>query len=136
VDVSTPPSQTLTLRPIATTLLGNASISMGRWKPPTRHKTQLWAVEPLQQGKTPGRLGNAVKLTPLHKKTEPCKLRSCESSRQNLTKIMSASCCSSKSLSRTYHNPLAEVPAEGLERCIDKSSGTGSQCHLSAASLE
>jgi len=104
----------------------------------TTDETQmlLRAVEPLQQGKTPGRLGMTVMLTPLHKKTEPRNMRSCESSRQNSTKIVSASSYPSKSLSRTCHTPLAEVPAEGLERCIDKSSQTGSQSHLSGASLE
>jgi len=58
------------------------------------------------------------------------------SSRQNLTMIVSASSCSSKSLSRTCHTRLAEVSAEGLERYIDRSSRTGSQNNLSAASLE
>ena len=96
----------------------------------------LLAVGPLQRGKTPGCLGTTDRSTHLHKKTEPCNLRSCESSRQNSTKIVSASSCSSKSLSRTYHTPLAEVSAEGLERCNDKSSGTGSQSPLSAVSLE
>jgi len=62
-----------------------------------KHKTLLLAVEPLQQGKTPGRLGTTVKSTPLRKKTEPRKLRNYESSRQSLTRIMSAFFCSSRS---------------------------------------
>ena len=96
----------------------------------------MLAVEPLQQERTPGLLGTTDKSTPLHKKTKPRNLRNCESSRQNLTKTVSASSCSSKSLSRTYHTDLAEVSVEELERCIDRSLGTGSQNNLSAAFLE
>jgi len=96
----------------------------------------LLAVEPLQQERTLGLLGMTYWSTALHKMTEPRNLRSCKSSRQNLTKIASASSCSSKSLSRTYHTHLAEVSTGGLERYIDRSSGTGSQNNLSAASLE
>ena len=101
-----------------------------------RRRMPLLAVEPPQQGKTPGRLGTTNRSTHHRKKTEPRNLRSYESSRQNLTKIVSASSCSSRSLSRTCLTRLAEVSAEGLERCIDRSSGTGSQNNLSAASLE
>ena len=92
----------------------------------------LLAVEPLQQGKTPGRLGMTVRSTPLHKKIEPRNLRSYESSRQSLTRIMSASSCSSK----TCLTRLAEVSVDVLERYIDKSSETQSQSSPSAASLE
>ena len=95
----------------------------------------MLAVEPLQHGKTPGRLGTTDRSTHHHKKTEPHYLRSCESSRQNLMRTVRASSCSSRSLSRTCHTLLAEVSAEGLERCTDGSSGTGSQNHPSAASL-
>jgi len=136
VDVFTPPSQTPTPRPTVTTLLGNASISTGRWKPPTRHRTPLLAVELLQQEKTPGRLGTMVKSTPLHRKTEPRNLRSYESSRQNLTKIVSASSCSSKSLSWTCLTRLAEVYADGLKRYIGRLSETKSLSSPSVVSLE
>jgi len=47
MDASTLPSQTTTLSPTATTLLGNASASTERWKPPTKHKTLSPAIEPL-----------------------------------------------------------------------------------------
>ena len=71
-----------------------------------------------------------------HRKTEPHNSRSYGSSRQNLTKIASASSCSSRSSSRTCLTRLAEVSVDGLERYIGRSSGTGSQNNLSAASLE
>ena len=96
----------------------------------------LLAVEPLQQGKTPGRLGTTDRSTPFHRKTGLRNLRSYESSRQSSTKIVSASSCSSKSLSKTCLTRRAEVSVEGLEKCIDRSSGTGSQNNLSATSLE
>ena len=80
--------------------------------------------------------GNDGQVDPLYKKTKPRNLRNCETSRQNLMKTVSASSCLSKSLSRTYHIHLAEVSAEELERCIDRSLGTGSQNNLSAASPE
>jgi hypothetical protein len=136
VDASTPPSRTSTLRPTVTTLLGNASISMGRWKPPTRHMMLLLAVGPLQQGKTPGRLGMTVKSTPLHKKTEPRKLRSYGSSRQSSTRIASALFCLSRSSSRTCLTRLAEVSADGLERYTGRSSETESLSSPLAVSLE
>ena len=118
------------------TLLGSVSMSTERWKPPMRHKMPLRADEPLQQGKTPGRLGMTDRSTHHCKKTEPRNSRSCESSRQNLMKIVSASSCSSRSLSRTCLTHLAEASAEGHERCIDRLSGTGSQNNPSAVSLE
>ena len=134
--VSMPPSRTPTLRPTATTLLGNVSISTEWWKPPMRHKTLLLADEPLQQGKTPGRPGTTVRSTPLHKKTEPHKLRSYESSRQSLTRIASALFYLSRSSSRTCPTRLAEVSVDGLERYIDRSSETESLSSPSVVSLE
>ena len=136
MDVSTQPSRTLTRNPTATTLLGSASISTVRWKPPTRHKTPPQAGEPLQRGKTPGRLGMMVKSTPHRKKTEPHKLRNYESSRQNLTRIVSVLSCSSRSSSRTCLTRLVEVSAGELERCTDRSLETQSQSSPSAVSLE
>ena len=136
MDASTPQSQILTQSPTATTLLGNASTSTGRWKPLTRHKTPLRAVEPLQQGRTPGRLGTMVRSTPLRKMTESCNLRNYESSKQSSTKIASALSCSNKSSSRTTHTRLAKVSADGLERCIGRSSETGNLSSPSAASHE
>ena len=135
-DASTLPNRTPAQNPTATTLLGSAFISTGRWRPPTRHRTLLLAVEPLQQGKTPGRLGTTDRSTPFRRKTEPRNLRSYESSRRNSTKIVSALFCSSKSLSRTCLTRLAEASADGLERCTGRSSETGSQSNLSAAFLE
>ena len=104
----------------------------------TTDETQmlLRAVEPLQQGKTPGRLGMTVKSTPLHKKTEPRNLRSYESSKRSSTKIASALSCLNRSSSRTSHTRLAEVSADGLEKYIDRSSETGSLSSPSAVSLE
>lgn len=77
-----------------------------------------------------------VKSTPLHKRTEPHKQHSYESSRQSLTRITSALFCLSKSSSRTCLTLLAEVSAEGLERCTDRSSETRSLSSSSAVSLE
>jgi len=74
--------------------------------------------------------------THLHKKTEPRNLRSYENSRQSLTKIESATSCSSKSLSRICHTRPVEVFADGLERCTSRSSETESLSSLSAVSLE
>jgi len=68
----------------------------------------LLAAEPLQQGKTLGRLGMTVRWTPLHRKTESRNLRSCESSRQNLTKIVSALFSLNRSSNRTYLTHLAD----------------------------
>jgi len=96
----------------------------------------LPAVEPLRQGKTLGRLGTMDRSTHHRKKTEPRNLRSCENSRQNLMRIVSALSCSSRSLSRTCLTRLAEVSAKGLERCTDRLSGTGSQSNPPTASLE
>ena len=96
----------------------------------------MLAVEPLQQGKTPGRLGTTVRSTPLHKKTEPRNLRSYESSKRSSTKIASALSCLNRSSSRTSHTRLAEVSADGLEKYIDRSSETGSLSSPSAVSLE
>ena len=83
-----------------------------------RHKTLLLAVEPMPQGKTPGRLGTTIRSTPLHRKIEPRKLRSYESSRQSLTRIASA------------------LFADGLEKYIGRSSETQSLSSPSAISLE
>jgi len=96
----------------------------------------LQASEPLQRGKTPGRLGMTVRSTHCHKKTEPRKSRSYESSRQSLTRIASALFCLSKSSSRIYLTRLAEVSADELERYTGKSSETQSLSSLSAVSLE
>ena len=136
MDASTPPSQTPTLSLTATTLLGNASTSTGRWKLPTRHRTPLQAVEPLQQGRTPGRLGMTARSTPLHKKTEPRNSCSYESSKQSSTKIASALSCLNRSLSKTSRTRLAEVSADGLERYTGRSSETGNLSSPSAVSLE
>jgi len=86
----------------------------------------LLAVEPLQQGKTPGRLGTTDKSTPLLRRTEPRNLRSYKSSRQSLTRIVSALFCLSRSSSRTCLTRLAEVSADELERYIGRSSETQS----------
>ena len=51
-------------------------------------------------------------------------------------KIASALSSSSWSSSRTNYTRMAEVPADGLEKYIDRSSGTGNQNNPSAASLE
>jgi len=64
-DASTPLSWIPTQNSTATTLPGNASTSMRQWKPPTKHETPSLAVEPLQQGRTPGCLGTMVKSTPV-----------------------------------------------------------------------
>ena len=93
-------------------------------------------VEPLQQGRTPGRLETTVRSTPLRKKTESCNLRSYESSKRSSTKIASALSCLNRTSSRTSHICLAEVSADGLEKYIDRSSETGSLSSLSAISLE
>jgi len=77
-----------------------------------------------------------VRSNPLHKKTEPRKLRSYESSRQSLTRIASAWSCSSKFLSRTCLTHPAEVSADELEKSIGRSSETKSLSNPSAASLE
>jgi len=77
-----------------------------------------------------------VRSTPFRKKTEPCKLRNYESSRQSLTRTANALSCLSRSSSRTCLTHLAEVSADELERCTDKSSETQSQSSLSAVSLE
>ena len=130
MDVSTPPSQTPAWNPTATTLLGSASISMERWKPLTRHKTSLRVGEPPQREKTPGLLGKMVK------KTEPCKLRSYDNSRQSLTRTASALSCLRRSSSSTYLTCLAEVSADELERYTDRSLETQSQSSPSAVSLE
>jgi len=77
-----------------------------------------------------------VRSTPLHKKTEPHKLRSYESSRQSLTRIASALSCLSKSSSRTCLTHPVEVSADELEKSIGRSSETNSLSNPSAASLE
>ena len=128
-----PPSRTPTLSPTATTLLGNASISTGRWKLPTRHKTPLPTVEPLQQGRTPG---NDGQVNPLCKKKKPRNLRSYGSSKKSSMKIASALSCLNRSLSRISHTRQAEVSADGLQKYIDRSSETGSLSSPSAVSLE
>jgi len=102
-------------------------MSTGRWKLLTKHKTLLRAVEPLQQGKTRGRLGTTDRSTHHHKKTEPCNLRSCESSRQNLTKIVSTSSCSSKSLSRTCLPAWRKRPLTGSRGTQVDRRGRGSR---------
>jgi len=96
----------------------------------------LLAVEPLQQGKTPGRLGTTDRSTPFHWKTGLRSLRSYERSRQSSTKTVSVSSCSSKSSSKTCLTRLAEVSVDELERYTSKSSETRSQSNPSAASLE
>jgi len=97
---------------------------------------RLPAVEPLQQEKTPGRLGTKDRSTHFHRKTGPRSLRSYESSRQSLTRIVSASSCSSKSSNKTCLTHLAEVSEDELERYTGKSSETQSQSSSSAVSLE
>ena len=93
-------------------------------------------AEPLQRGKTPGRLGMMVKSTPLLKKTEARKLRSYENSRQSLTRTASALSCLSRSSSRTCLTRRAEVSADELERYTNRSLETQSQSSPSAVSLE
>ena len=77
-----------------------------------------------------------VRSTHLRKKTEPRKLRNYNSSRQSLTRTVSALSCLSRSSSRTCLTRPAEVSTDELERCTDKSSETQSQSNLSAVSLE
>jgi len=77
-----------------------------------------------------------VRSTPLHKKTEPHKLRSYESLRQSLTRIASALSCLNKSSSRTCLTRLAEVSTDELERSTGRSSETQSLSSSSAVSLE
>jgi len=77
-----------------------------------------------------------VRSTHLRKKTEPRKLRNYNSSRQSLTRTVSALSCLSRSSSRTCLTRPVEVSADELERCTDKSSETQSQSNLSAVSLE
>jgi len=101
-----------------------------------KRKTTSPAVEPPQQGRTPGHLGTMVRSTPLRKKTKPHNLRSYGSSKQSSMKIASALSCLNGSSSRTSHTHLAEVSANGLEKCIDRSLETGSLSSPSAVSLE
>ena len=77
-----------------------------------------------------------VRSTPLHKKTEPCNLRSYESSKRSSTSIVSALSCLNRSTSGTSHTRLAEVFIDGPEKYIDRSSETGRLSSLSAVSLE
>ena len=77
-----------------------------------------------------------VRSTPRRRKTKPRNLRSYGSSKQSSTKIASALSSSRRSSSRTNHTRLAEVPADELERYIDRSSGMGNQSNPSAASPE
>ena len=51
-------------------------------------------------------------------------------------KIASTLSSSSTPSSRTNHTRMAEVPADGLEKYIDRLSGTGNQNNPSATSLE
>jgi len=51
-------------------------------------------------------------------------------------KIASALSSSSWSSSRTNYTRMVEVPADGLEKYTDRSSGTGNQNNPSAASPE
>jgi len=97
---------------------------------------RLPAVEPLQQEKIPGRLGTTDRSTHFYRKIGPRNLRSYESSRQSLTRIVSASSCSSKSSSKTCLTSLVEVSVDALESYTDKSSETQSQSSPSAVSLE
>ena len=97
---------------------------------------RLPAVEPLQREKTPGRLGTMDRSTLFHRKIGPRKLRSYESSRQSLTRIVSASSCSSKSSSKTCLTRLAEVSVDELERYTGRSSEMQSQSSPSAVSPE
>ena len=53
-----------------------------------KHMTPLPAVEPVQQGKTPGCLGTTVRSTPRRRRTLPRNLRSYGSSEQSLMKIL------------------------------------------------
>ena len=76
------------------------------------------------------------KSTPRRRKTEPRNSRSYRSSKRSSTKIASASSCSNRFSSRTNHTHLAEVSADGPEKCIDRSSETRSRSSPSAASPE
>ena len=66
-----------------------------------------------------------VRSTPRRRKTKPRNLRSYGSSKRSSTKIVSALPSSSGSSSRTNHIRMVEVPADGLEKYIDRLSGTG-----------
>ena len=46
MGVSTPQNQTLTLNPIVMTLQGNATTSMGKWRPLMKRKMPLPVAEP------------------------------------------------------------------------------------------
>ena len=77
-----------------------------------------------------------VESTPRRRKTKPHNSRSYESSEQSSMKIASALSSSSWSSSRTNYTRMAEVPAHGLEKYIDRSSGTGNQNNPLVASPE
>jgi len=66
-----------------------------------------------------------VRSTPRRRKTKPRNLRSYGSSKRSSMKIVSALPSSSGSSSRTNHIRKVEVPADGLEKYIDRLSGTG-----------
>ena len=66
----------------------------------------------------------------------PHNLRSCESSRPSLMRIVSTSASSSELSSVTNHTRTARARVVVLERCINRLSETRSQSHSSAASLE
>ena len=136
MDVSTPPSRIPTPNPTATTLRGNASTSMEKWRPQMRHKTPSQVAEPLWQERTPGHLGTTVRSTLRLRKIKSCNLRSYGSSKQSLMKIASASPSSSGSSSRISHTRMAEARADGLERYTDRLSGTGNQSNPSVVSPE
>ena len=75
-------------------------------------------------------------MTPRRRKTEPRNSRSYRSSKRSSTKIASASSCSNRFSSRTNQTHLAEVSADGLKKCIDRSSEMRSQSSPSAISPE
>ena len=78
-DVSTPPSQTPTPNPTATTLQGNASTLVEPWLTKTTRWMPLSLHELSWQEKTPGRLGITGRRTHHLRTTRPRNLRSCES---------------------------------------------------------
>ena len=81
MDASTPPSQTPTLNPTATTLQGSASTSTGPWLPQTTHRIPLLVVELPQQGKILGCLGTTGRYTHHLETTSLRNLHSYESSK-------------------------------------------------------
>ena len=117
------------------TLRGNASTSTG---PGTTEDTQAAAADgrapaAREDPRTPGNDGQVGPHLGMTKLRTLC---SCVSSRPSLTRIASASPNSSGLSSETNCTPTAGAHVVVLKRCTNRSSGTRSQSHSSAASLE